>query len=122
MMKDRAAFPPVPSSVSDARHFVELRLTVVGCPERSVRSASLLVSELATNAVLHASTEFSVSLRHEDDDGVIIEVADTGTGNPVVRDPGEGGGNGLRIVEAIAEDWGVREQLEGKAVFFRLPC
>jgi anti-sigma regulatory factor (Ser/Thr protein kinase) len=119
--RDAATFPPDPTSVAQARHFVVLRLTLEECPERTVRDAELLVSELATNAVQHARAPFSVALIH-DDRTVTIEVADTGEGEPTLRDGGVGGGHGLRVLRAIADDWGVRRVLEGKAVFFQLPC
>jgi anti-sigma regulatory factor (Ser/Thr protein kinase) len=121
MLHDHAAYPAVAGSVAQARHFVELRLTVMGCSESSVRDAALLVSELAANVVRHARTPFSVAL-HQDDDTINVEVADTGTGDVHPRQPDLHGGRGLMIVDAIAQDWGVRRQLDGKAVFFTVPC
>jgi anti-sigma regulatory factor (Ser/Thr protein kinase) len=121
LLRDRAGFPAVVGSVTEARHFVELRLTVVGCPDATVHTAALLVSELATNAVQHASAPFSVALHH-DEQGLTVEVADAGEGEVLPREPDDRGGYGLRIVAALADDWGVRDQLGGKAVYFRLPC
>jgi anti-sigma regulatory factor (Ser/Thr protein kinase) len=97
-----------------------MRLTLLNCPETTVRDAALLVSELATNAVRHAATPFSVGLSLEG--GVVtVEVADTGGGEVARRETVDEGGRGLNLVERIAQDWGVRRRLEGKAVYFRLP-
>ena len=77
-----------------------------------------MVSELATNAVQHGVG--AISLRIDvNADVVRVEVADEG--NVAVApspQPGAHGGWGLRIVEQLADDWGV---LEGRTrVWFQL--
>ena len=77
-----------------------------------------MVSELATNAVQHGVG--AISLRIDvNADVVRVEVADEG--NVAVAPsppPGAHGGWGLRIVEQLADDWGV---LEGSTrVWFQL--
>ncbi len=57
-MKKKQKFPESTSSVPLARQFVAESLTAVA-PELS-ETAALLVSELATNAVVHAESEFEV--------------------------------------------------------------
>jgi len=120
-MRQLASFEPDAASVARARRFIEMALMVAGCTVTTVETAALLVSELATNAVLHAQTPFSVELCAVDDD-VAVEVSDLGLGQPVIRESSTVGGNGLRLLEALATDWGVRPQRQGKTVFFRLPC
>jgi anti-sigma regulatory factor (Ser/Thr protein kinase) len=80
-----------------------------------VRDAALLiVSELATNAVIHSGSEpeEEFELRAElVPVGLRIEVTDPGRSNttPVRREgdtPGPEGGMGLRVVEALARRWG----------------
>ena len=80
--------------------------------------AVLMVSELVTNAVLHGVGAISLRIDAEGDT-VRVEVADEG--NVALApspEPGAHGGWGLRIVEQLADDWGV---LEGSTkVWFRL--
>lgn len=69
----------------------------------------LVVSELVTNACLHA--EGPAELRIGCDNKVLrIEVADRGAGNPAPRTPhraGRPGGHGMFIVQRLCLDWGV---------------
>ncbi|MGW0495821.1 ATP-binding protein [Streptomyces sp. NPDC003007] len=69
----------------------------------------LVVSELVTNACLHA--EGPDQLRITCDNKVIrVEVADRGTGQPAPRTPhraGRPGGHGMFIVQRLCLDWGV---------------
>lgn len=69
----------------------------------------LVVSELVTNACLHADgpEELRVSLG---DKVLRLEVADRGTGAPAPRTPhraGRPGGHGMFIVQRLCLDWGV---------------
>jgi anti-sigma regulatory factor (Ser/Thr protein kinase) len=116
-----APFPPDPSSVTDARHFVADSLEADGCPPATIETAKLLVSELASNAVLHARSSFQVSLRQHDH-SLTIAVTDGCTIRPTPRAVNATGGRGLRLVEALANDWGVCDREGGKAVYFHLPC
>ncbi|MFJ4522824.1 ATP-binding protein [Streptomyces sp. NPDC088810] len=69
----------------------------------------LVVSELVTNACLHA--EGPDELRLACDNKVIrLEVSDRGTGQPAPRTPhraGRPGGHGMFIVQRLCLDWGV---------------
>ncbi|MFI8966199.1 ATP-binding protein [Streptomyces sp. NPDC053493] len=69
----------------------------------------LVVSELVTNACLHA--EGPEALRVVRRDGVLrLEVADRGAGQPAPRSPhraGRPGGHGMFIVQRLCRDWGV---------------
>jgi anti-sigma regulatory factor (Ser/Thr protein kinase) len=112
-----------PASVPGVRRFVSDCLVSWGVPEL-VDDATLCVSELAGNAVLHsASTFMEISMRRIDD-VVRISVEDDGIVPPdavVPRSslpiPGDGPddlldneattGRGLAIVSMLASDWGV---------------
>jgi anti-sigma regulatory factor (Ser/Thr protein kinase) len=110
---------PTPTSIADVRSFLAFGLNFAGCPPSTVDAAVLLASELATNAVVHAATLYSVEFRYVDDK-VTVAVGDTGSGTPEMRQPGIEGGHGLRLVDAISDDWGVRPERPGKSVYFNL--
>lgn len=84
-------------------------------------SVALVVSELATNAVTHARSPFSV-LARSDQQVIRISVRDTSSVIPELRhvDPVDGPGLGLKMVDAIAGAWGVEVTAAGKAVWAQL--
>lgn len=85
-----------------------------------VDTCVLLVSELATNAVLHARTPFTVSIaRH---DGVRVEVCDDDPTMPHVREYSidAASGRGLQLLSSLANSFGTRTVDGGKAVWFEL--
>jgi hypothetical protein len=84
--------------------------------------AMLVTSELATNAVVHAGTPFSVAVR-SDGSGVRISVHDTSPMQPVMRDhnPVALAGRGLRLIAMISQAWGVEYGPDGKTVWAELP-
>jgi histidine kinase-like protein len=75
-----------------------------------VAGASLVVSELVTNAVVHAASAVDVTLSRADG-RVQMLVSDKGAGHPAARfDEPERhvfGGRGLLLVEAATRGWGV---------------
>jgi anti-sigma regulatory factor (Ser/Thr protein kinase) len=110
--------PPRPSSVAAARHFVAGVLD--GWERRDlVDDASVITSELVTNAVLHAGTSLRVVLSR--DDCVRIAVHDHSPVMPVVKASSDRAttGRGLHLVQRLADSWGV-ETNAGKAVWCRL--
>lgn len=84
--------------------------------------AELVISELATNAVMHACTPFSVAVR-SDGSGVRISVQDWSSMQPVMRaeNPLAMSGRGLRLISMIARSWGVEYGPDGKTVWAELP-
>jgi PAS domain S-box-containing protein len=85
-----------------------------------------MLSELATNAVQHAATEFEVAVQVAPDcREVRVEVTDGAAGFPTppeqVTDAPHG--RGLHIVRALADAWGIemRRDRPGKTVWFSLP-
>jgi anti-sigma regulatory factor (Ser/Thr protein kinase) len=74
----------------------------------------LVVSELTANAILHARSDFELSLS-KSDKGVIVEVTDTHPDLPVVASPlpRSMAGRGLMIVSKLARSWGVRRTAAG---------
>lgn len=88
----------------------------------AVEVAELLVSELVTNAVLHAGSAVElVVLRGSG--RVRVEVADASAVTPQPRLPDETAtiGRGMEMVEMLAEEWGVdTNPSEGKVVWFEV--
>jgi anti-sigma regulatory factor (Ser/Thr protein kinase) len=112
--------PGVAVSVADAREFTRSCLASARATRETVDRAVLLVSELVTNAVVHAACD--VRLRVTPGSPVRVEVHD---GNPEPpqargRERLEVGGLGLVIVESVASRWGVEPQQTGKVVWFEL--
>jgi anti-sigma regulatory factor (Ser/Thr protein kinase) len=109
----------MPESVPPARKFV---LAVAGTGDYEVDDRlSALVSELATNAVLHARTPFRIRVWN-DQDRIRVAVSDLSIHGPVARAyaPTQPTGRGLMIVESLADSWGVIPERGGKSVWFEI--
>jgi anti-sigma regulatory factor (Ser/Thr protein kinase) len=113
------SFAPEPSEVGAARHFAITAAAILGCHAADL---SLVVSELATNACVHARSPFTVSLNRLDT-GLLVEVED-GDPAPATMQPLALGtsGRGMQIVSAIARDWGISGNGTGKSVWAILDC
>jgi hypothetical protein len=111
-----AYFAPTPRSVRDARAFVGSVVTQPAMREKG----ELLVSELTTNALRHATGPFEVRVRATP--RVRVEVRDGSTQRPMVKDIDtiEESGRGLHIVSQLASAWGTEERADGKVVWFEL--
>lgn len=90
--------------------------------EQLAADTALVVTELATNAVLHARSAFSVSLALSGG-AIRISVRDTvplgltGVDKQLAPAPG----HGLGVIAAMATRWGVETAPSGKAVWAELP-
>jgi anti-sigma regulatory factor (Ser/Thr protein kinase) len=112
-------FDGQPESVAGARYFV--RDVLSDQPRAIVVAAELMVSELATNSVRHALSDFELVIDLSQDE-LRVEVSDHGQGQPVPRSPTvrDQSGRGLQIVRALSEEWGVTPSRSGKLVWFTL--
>jgi anti-sigma regulatory factor (Ser/Thr protein kinase) len=114
-------FHPVPESVGQARDFV-LRTLAAWDLEGRADDVRLCVSELATNALAHATRcgqGFRITMNAEDD-VIRIEVYDASPRRPRLCRPGNDdvSGRGLYIVDMLSDDWGVEERgVMGKVVW-----
>ncbi|MFF9277551.1 ATP-binding protein [Streptomyces griseosporeus] len=84
----------------------------------------LVVSELVTNACLHAEGPQAMEISC-DNKVIRVEVSDRGTGQPAPRTPhraGRPGGHGMFIVQRLCLDWGVVRTpgVAGKTVWAEL--
>ncbi|MCU1593461.1 MAG: putative sensor protein [Frankiales bacterium] len=112
-----------PSSVGEARRFVRGVLGDWGLDD-AVEVVALLVSELATNAVLHARTAYAVIISADDDD-ICVEVLDRSEVPPRQRQnsPSAATGRGVGLVDQLSRSWGSRPADHGfaKSVWFTVP-
>jgi anti-sigma regulatory factor (Ser/Thr protein kinase) len=114
--------PSEARSVKVARDEVATALRGMAWPEESIDEAKVVVSELVTNAVLHAGTAFVLTIRVAE--GALIEVSDeapTRLPRRLERDDNRPGGMGLHLVDAMSAEWGVERDPERKVVWARLP-
>jgi anti-sigma regulatory factor (Ser/Thr protein kinase) len=103
-----------------ARRFCDDVLCETGCDKELVADARLVVTELVTNAVVHARTAIELDMCMTAD-VVRIEVTDYGVDRPHIWARKENGGRGLPIVDALAQSWGVLDLGSGKTVWCELP-
>lgn len=115
--------PPDASSAGLARRFVRDTCERWGV-EESVDELLLVVSELVTNALVHAGTGCSLRLTWRGD-AVRVDVTDEGGGDP---DPqlaatDDEHGRGLFLISAMSSAWGVEPaDGGGKSIWAELLC
>ena len=116
----RQRLEPHPSSVSRARRLVTTALADLG-REELADDGALAVSELVTNALVHAGTPIEVVVLQRNAD-VVVEVVDDNPRLPSRRHHAElvGTGRGLNLVEQLTTAWGAQDRPPGKAVWFVL--
>jgi hypothetical protein len=115
--------PPEPESAALARNLLGDACCLWDRPHL-LHTGRLIMSELVTNAVEHVGAEFTVVVaRHGA--GLRLAVADTEPRLPHVLEltpprpgcPLDDRGRGLRMVQAIAADWGAAATPAGKVVW-----
>ncbi len=118
------SFPGLPEEIRQARRW--LRTVLHDCP--SLDTAALIVTELGTNAVLHAASghqggSFHISLDH-DGPALTISVTDSGTTAtaPRIEHPATDNphGRGLCLVAALADRVEARGDAHGRTVTVHL--
>jgi anti-sigma regulatory factor (Ser/Thr protein kinase) len=119
-MKRARSFPNGPESVPSARRFATEALK--GASPDALDAVTLMVSELASNCVRHADSDFDLTVMFDDEE-IRVEATDRGGGEPRMRHPGPSDptGRGLQIIDMLSTGWGVEELPgEGKMVWFAL--
>lgn len=117
-----ARFRAAPDAPSAARRFLAGLLRRRPYGERvDAHDAQLVLSEMATNAVIHAGTPFSVGVRC-DGSTVRISVQDWSSAQPIVREanPRALSGRGLRLIAMVSRAWGIDYGPDGKTVWAEL--
>ena len=121
---DVVDLPASPASARDARRHVRTVLARAG-RDAWVEDAELAVSEVVTNAVLHAHTSLSLQVLVREHDA-LVEVRDGSPVLPLPRRPSDGGqaadtsttGRGLTLLTGVTSDRGLRIVPDGKVVWF----
>ena len=115
--------PGLPAMVQAARRGVRALLEDTGCLR--IADAELVVSELASNAVLHshsAGADGSFTVALEVKPGWLrLEVSDAGPAEgacAVAAGEQDEHKRGLLIVDAVADRWGHRRPSQDRAVFW----
>jgi serine phosphatase RsbU (regulator of sigma subunit)/anti-sigma regulatory factor (Ser/Thr protein kinase) len=125
----RHEFPPAPETAAAAREFVHDTLLSWGVEPTD--DVILLVSELVTNAVIHAKSSLEVTVRRGEGSTEVMvtdaaperAVPQAGPLSVDTSPSAEGartGGLGLALAAAIASSWGVSYGRADKAVWFRV--
>jgi anti-sigma regulatory factor (Ser/Thr protein kinase) len=115
-------FTRVRSAVSGARRFVSQVVMDWELPTVA-HKAELVISELATNAVLHAGGDsFRVIVRRLDEAAVRVGVIDCSRMLPqlIAADADGDHGRGLAIVDTVSRGWGTDVCRWGKKVWAEL--
>ena len=115
--------PGDPSAVPAARRFAGQAAADYGADPECIDTTKLLVTEVATNAVLHAGSPIRLTVTNDAHDSLRVEVRDddpTPPPLPEVPDPDATSGRGLWLVSALARRWGVNRNTKGKTVWFEV--
>ncbi|MFI5544199.1 SpoIIE family protein phosphatase [Streptomyces sp. NPDC051815] len=101
-----------------ARHLIRAAVAAWGARERA-DEIELAADELMTNALVHTDGGGNVSLRLTAQGRIRIEVEDTSSALPRVREAGDWAvsGRGLMLVQQLADSWGVEPRGGGKSVW-----
>lgn len=106
------------ASVPLARQFVAQTLVKQGLDDARIDKAILLVSELATASVLHATGGFHI--RVITNGTVRVEVVDRSPSLPLAPDSTGTPKLGVYLLDALADTWGWDVLPDGKQVWFEL--
>jgi anti-sigma regulatory factor (Ser/Thr protein kinase) len=110
--------PPDRSSPGLARTFLAQAARNWDLDEETLQAAILAVSELVTNAVLHAETPALLLVEH-DGHNLTLAVADGEAKLPQLgdSDPDDESGRGVSIIDKLGATWGTQRTVLGKTVW-----
>ncbi|MGW5336584.1 ATP-binding protein [Streptomyces bauhiniae] len=113
-------WPCKPESVAGARKLVQQAMELWGLQE-GVAASTVIVSELATNAVTHSKRpNMRVTIVRLESRTVAIKVSDRSRKCPVLMpdaDPSSESGRGLQLVNMLSASWGFEQRRWGKIVW-----
>ena len=110
----------VPASVARIRRFA-VETSRTAAPGVDADTVALLVSEVATNALVHGAGRVRVRVRATAR-GLRVEVHDEDATLPARRTatPMDEGGRGIALVDALSTGWGAERTPDGKTVWFEV--
>lgn len=122
--RSRTVVLPVPREralLIDVRSRARAEMASWALLDEVADTATLLASELVTNALVHGRGDVELRLRLTRD-RLLVEVEDAGEHLPRRRraTPEEEGGRGLHMVSTLADRWGTRHTDVGKLVWAEL--
>jgi anti-sigma regulatory factor (Ser/Thr protein kinase) len=118
-----AGLPADATAPRQARTVLAAAVAEWGLDDDLYEDAAMVVTELVANAVDHARTPSTLTVRLEEQ-GLRIGVRDGRRGpppRPRPVDPTAPRGRGLQMIDALATSWGVTEDVDGKTVWAVLP-
>lgn len=120
MTVDTLTLQAVPDSVPQARRFIRRCVHALGA-DGACDDAETLVSELATNAVLHAKTDYTITISRTNGT-ILVRVFDLNSVLPRRRryGPDSTTGRGILLVADLSTRWGVEAEGSGKVIWFEL--
>jgi anti-sigma regulatory factor (Ser/Thr protein kinase) len=109
---------PNGAAPAHARQWLRDMLTGFGPSSELLEDTIVVVDELVTNAVIHAATPILVVLEYSPD-RCHCSVTDKCVEGPLPRlvERADGTGRGLRLVRAIATEWGIERSAAGTTVW-----
>jgi serine phosphatase RsbU (regulator of sigma subunit)/anti-sigma regulatory factor (Ser/Thr protein kinase) len=113
---------PEPQAPGRARRWLRDLLQAWQVDDSVADTAALCLSELATNALLHAGTHAHVDVDLTDE-RLLVTVTDFGSRGTITRAEGPGlasRGRGLNLVESITDAWATEPVSHGTRVWFEL--
>ncbi len=117
---DGCIVPSAPSSVRLLRRYAVRTAVELGWVDVA-DTVALLVSEVATNALVHGAGRVRVRVQPTTS-GLRVEVHDEDSTLPSRRQatPLDEGGRGIALVDALSSGWGAETTPDGKTVWFEV--
>ena len=106
----------------DGLHVARALADHTTAPAELVEAVRVVIAELASNAVHHAKTAYTVTVREDREGAVTVTVHDDSPEQPELQpfDPSATRGRGLQIVDGLTEQWGtLADPGDGKTVWAR---
>lgn len=118
-MESSVTLPPDIHGLAAARALAD----DMTAPAELMEAVRVVIAELASNAVHHARTAYTVTVREDAEGAVTVAVHDDSPEQPELQpfDPRAARGRGLQIVDGLTEQWGtLADPDDGKTVWARL--